>query len=125
MTTPDLQIVILSGPQDTPRATFGLAAALAAAASGIEVAVVLSMHGAYWAAPDASHLQVPQFPAIDELIEELLDAEVPVLACSTCVDNYCPSPRGEDGLRLLRPRLERVGLGLVAIRMSQIRTVIS
>ncbi len=125
MEDPELQIVVLSGPEDVQRATFGLASALAAGSSGIDVAIVLSMRGAYWAAPDANQgSSVPEFPTVDTLMEELAALKVPILACSTCVDNYCPSPINGDGRRTLRPGIQRVGLGLVAIRMASARTIV-
>ncbi|MCA9715062.1 MAG: DsrE family protein [Myxococcales bacterium] len=125
MQEPELQIVLLSGPEDIQRATFGMASALAAASSGITVAVVLSMRGAYWAAPHASQgTSVPEFPTVETLMHELHALDVPILACSSCVDNYCPSPVNGDGLRTLRSGVERVGLGLVAIRMASARTIV-
>ncbi len=125
MKDPELQIVVVSGPEDIQRATFGFASALAAGSSGIDVAIVLSMRGAYWAAPHASQgSSVPEFPDVETLLQELAELEVPVLACSTCVDNYCPSPTGGDGLRTLRKGIQRIGLGLVAIRMASARTIV-
>ena len=120
-----VQIVILAGPAAPERAVFGFASALAAAASGVEVRVVLSMHGAYWAADTTGHaVSIMDFPPIAELIEQLLELSVPIEACSTCVDNYCPSPIDADGRRTLRHGIDRIGLGLVAMRMAACNSVI-
>lgn len=119
-----LQVVILSGATEVQRAVFGFASALAAASSGARVHVVLSMHGAHWAAETTGdELSVPEFASIGELIERIQEIGGVVEACSTCVDNYCPSPRGPDGLKQLRAGIVRIGLGLVAIRMSDMPTV--
>ncbi|MCA9692825.1 MAG: DsrE family protein [Myxococcales bacterium] len=120
----DLQIVIVSGAKDVQRVVFGLASALAAAASGVRVVVVFSMHGAHWAsAYTGDGLCVPEFPSIAELITELHEHGVTIEGCATCIDNYCPSPVA-DGERSLRGGIRRVGLGLVAIRMASIKTVL-
>lgn len=120
----ELQVVIASGPTELQRATFGLAAALAAVSSGTDVHVVFTMHGAHWASPHAGDSGgVPEFPTIAQLIEDIQEAGGTVQACSTCVDNYCPSIEGNDGRKQLRKGIERVGLGLVAIRMAEMRTI--
>ncbi|MCA9635802.1 MAG: DsrE family protein [Myxococcales bacterium] len=120
-----VQIIILAGPAAPERAVFGFASALAAAASGVEVRVVLSMHGAYWAAETTGQaVSIMDFPPIAELIEQLLELQVPIEACSTCVDNYCPSHVDPDGRRMLRKGVDRIGLGLVAMRMAGTNSVI-
>lgn len=125
VTPTELQVIILTGPEAVARAIFGFSAALAAAASGVAVRVVLSMHGAYWGAETTgSAVSIPDFPPVAELIDQLLELEVPIEACSTCVDNFCPSPVDPDGRRVLRRGIDRVGLGLVAMRMAGANTVI-
>ena len=120
-----VQIIILAGPAAPERAVFGFASALAAAASGVEVRVVLSMHGAYWAAETTGQaVSIMDFPPIAELIEQLLELKTPIEACSTCIDNFCPSPYDGRGLRLLRKGIDRVGLGLVAMRMASASTIV-
>ncbi len=120
-----LQIVILAGPDRPERAVFGLAAGLAAAASGVNVHIVLSMHGAYWASPDAgTESSVAGFPAVSELFEQLRDAGATLEGCTSCLEQYCISSRDADGLRTTRTGITRVGLGLVAIRMAEHRTLV-
>jgi len=120
-----VQIVVVSGPESAERAVFGFSSALAAAASGVDVRVVLSMYGAYWAAQTTGiAVSVTDFPPIAELLAQLVELRVPIEACSTCVDNYCPSPLDDDGRRILRAGVDRVGLGIVAMRMASANTVL-
>lgn len=121
----ELQVIILAGPEAAQRAIFGFSTALAAAASGVAVRVVLSMHGAFWGAETTGNaVTIPDFPPVCELIEQLLELDVPIEACSTCVDNFCPSAIDGDGRRVLRRGIDRVGLGLVAMRMAGANTVV-
>jgi len=121
----EVQVVILSGPESAERAVFGFSSALAAAASGVSVRVVLSMYGAYWAASTSGQgVSVTDFPPVAELLEQLVELKVPIEACSTCVDNYCPSPLDEQGLRVLRCGIVRIGLGVVAMRMASANTIL-
>lgn len=121
----ELQVIILAGPEAAQRAIFGFSTALAAAASGVAVRVVLSMHGAFWCAETTGDVvAIPDFPPVSELIDQLLEMAVPIEACSTCVDNFCPSPVDGDGRRVLRRGIDRVGLGLVAMRMAGANTVV-
>jgi len=122
----DLQVVVLSGPGDVQRAVFGLSSALAAQASGVQTTVVFSMHGAHWASPTTGYEHaVPEFPPIAELLANLQEVGGRIEGCSTCLENYCPSLVGEDGLKELREGVVRVGLGLVAIRMASVRTIVT
>ena len=121
----EVQVVILSGPESAERAVFGFSSALAAAASGVSVRVVLSMYGAYWAASTTGQgVSVTDFPPVAELLEQLAELKVPLEACSTCVDNFCPSPLDDHGLRVLRHGIVRIGLGVVAMRMASANTIL-
>lgn len=121
----DVQFVIASGPTQGERAVFGFAAALAAAHSGSRVAVALTMHGAFWAAETSGTEEtVHGFPPIAELIAMIQEAGGKVEACATCVDNYCPCPLNADGTKQLGYGIERVGLGVIAMRMSDIPTTL-
>ncbi len=116
--TYDLQLVVASGPESPERATFAFAAALAAAHSGSKVVIALTMHGAHWASPTSGKdVLVPGFHPIGELIEMIQEAGGTVEACSTCVENFCPSEVSSDGLKALGYGIERVGLGVIAMRM--------
>ena len=121
----DVQFVIASGPTQGERAVFGFAAALAAAHSGSRVAVALTMHGAFWAAETSGTEEtVHGFPPIAELIAMIQEAGGKVEACATCVDNYCPCPLNADGTKQLGYGIERVGLGVIALRLSDIPTTL-
>lgn len=119
----NLQLIIASGPTDPERATFGFASALAAVHSGSRVVVALTMHGAHWAADSSGReVVVNGFPPIADLIEMIQEAGGKVEACTTCIENFCPSPVGPNGLKSLGFGIERVGLGVIAMRMSETQT---
>jgi predicted peroxiredoxin len=121
----DTQFIVLSGQGDVQRAVFAFAAALAAVAGGARVSVVLSMHGALWAAPHTGlEASVPEFKPLAELMREFIALGGHVEACASCVENYCPSEVGPDGRKVLREGIERIGLGAVAMRMADVHTVV-
>ena len=122
---PDLQIIIASGTGNVHQVVLGFSAALAAAQMGTNVTVVFSLLGAHWASDSVGHDNpVPGFPSIAELKDLLTESGVILEACSTCIENYCPVPLGEDGKRVLPAAITRVGLGLIASRMATVNTVV-
>ncbi|MFM2223145.1 MAG: DsrE/DsrF-like family [Armatimonadota bacterium] len=122
---PDLQIIISSGTGNVHQVVLGFSAALAAAQMGTNVTIVFSMLGAHWASDSVGHDNpVPGFPSIAELKSLLVESGVTLEACSTCIENYCPVPLGQDGKRILPPDITRVGLGLIASRMATVNTVV-
>jgi predicted peroxiredoxin len=122
---PDLQIIISSGTGNVHQVVLGFSAALAAAQMGTNVTIVFSMLGAHWASDSVGHDNpVPGFPSIAELKDLLVESGVILEACSTCIENYCPVPLGQDGKRILPPDITRVGLGLIASRMATVNTVV-
>ncbi|MCA9620986.1 MAG: DsrE family protein [Myxococcales bacterium] len=121
---PQLQLILATGPETPERAVLALGAALSAAHSGTQVSVVLAMRGAAWASPlvgDDNTLE--GYPTVASLIAEVLDAGAEVLGCSSCIDRFCPAPLGADGQKVLRAGIARVGLSLVAMRMTERATV--
>jgi predicted peroxiredoxin len=122
---PDLQIIISSGTGNVHQVVLGFSAALAAAQMGTNVTMVFSMLGAHWASDSVGHDNpVPGFPSIAELKDLLVESGVTLEACSTCIENYCPAPLGQDGKRILPSDITRVGLGLIASRMATVNTVV-
>ena len=120
----ELQILILAGPDSAPRAAMGLNAALSAATSDLRVRVVLTMQGAHWAGTNTgTETPIPGHLSIGQLIDEVLAAGGEVRGCSSCVDQFCPAPRGDDGLKVLRPGIELIGLTVMTLHMAQVPTV--
>ncbi len=120
----DLQILISTGASAPEKVVLGLASALAAVHSELKTCVVLAMRGAEWAAESVGNeAEVPGYPPIAELIEGVQEAGGSVLGCSSCIDQYCPAPTGDDGLKVLREGIGRVGLSEVTLRMVQVPTV--
>ena len=81
------------------------------------------MRGAIWAADcQGNESTVPGYPPMGELIALVQEDGGTVLGCSSCIDQYCPAPVGDDGHKVLRAGIERVGLGTVTIRMADVHT---
>ena len=121
----DLQVILTSGVADIERATLGLALALTNASSGDAVVVFLTMHGASWAAavpPDAPEVMGFQSPSY--YIGLLGEAGARIEACSSCVEHFCVSPRGPDGLRKLLDGVVYAGLSTAGARLASIPTVV-
>ncbi len=121
----DLQVIVPSGPESAERAVLGFAMALSAAASGDEVVVFLTMHGAAWAAPEHPTVRaVPGFQDPAYYLELLAQSGVRLEACTSCVENFCDSPRGPDGQRMIRDGMVHAGLSTAAIRATKTQTVV-
>jgi predicted peroxiredoxin len=120
----DLQIVIISGPAEPEKVVLGLAAALTALHSGLAVRVVFAMRGATWcAASEGNAPLVSGYPPIGDLIDEVLGEGAGVFGCSSCIDQYCPAPLGDDGHKVLRRGVDRAGLSVVTLAMTDTPTV--
>lgn len=119
-----IQILISSGTDAPEKVVLGLATALCAVHSGIAVRLVFAMRGAVWCSPTRGNDQrVPGYPPIGTMIDELVEEGAQVYGCSSCIDQYCPSPMGQDGLKVLRQGMDRIGLTRVTIDMVSISTV--
>jgi predicted peroxiredoxin len=120
----DLQLLLTSGPEAPERAVLALAAALSAAHSKIRARVVLAMRGAIWAAEREGNVEsVAGYPPVGELIAMIVEDGGSVVGCSSCIDQFCPAPIGDDGLKILRGGITREGLSAITIRMTQVPTV--
>lgn len=118
-----LALVVVSGPGAIERAVFGLASALAAAVSGVDVQVILSAEGTYWCALGSGEgEEVPDFPTIAELLEELHLLGVSVDACAESIGRYCAV--GGRGEPQVRPWIRRVERGALIDRLHHLRAVL-
>ncbi|MEZ4384936.1 MAG: DsrE family protein [Nannocystaceae bacterium] len=118
-----LAMVVVSGPGASERAVFGLASALAAAVSGVDVQVILSAEGTHWCVPGSGEVaEVPDFPSVEELLEELKLLGVAVEACAESIDHYVP--RGRDGEPRVRPWIRRVEREALLERILLLRAVL-
>ncbi len=90
-----LQIVIASGPEALPRAVLGFALAVSAAASGIEVTIILTLSGIAWLTPGATAAgqTVNGFDSISAYMATLRDQGVVLRLCSACMADGCSSGR--------------------------------
>lgn len=120
----DLQIVLCSGPESPEKATLAVASGLSGVHSGLRVKIVLAMRGAVWAAASEGNSElVHGYPSMGELMEDFMEEGGVVFGCSSCIDQYCPAPRDDDGKKVLRKGIDRVGLSLVTLRMTDTPTV--
>jgi predicted peroxiredoxin len=113
-----LQVIIVSGPGDAGRALTGLSLAAAAAACGTRVVVFLAGEGARWLGPDTRESAVGGFATVAELLNALRANGGVVEVCSNCVHDACRT--GAAGL----PGAATTGLATVALRLSEIPTVV-
>ncbi len=120
-----LQVVLTAGPAQRERATLGLQAALAAAASGIATSVFLTLDATAWACEPRA---VPDGATVYELLDHLAGFGVEVTCCSACAMDLCGTRsaaggggRGgaatHDGVSLtgLTGLMERVAAGVPTI----------
>jgi len=120
----DLQVILTTGTEDPERVTLGLAAALAAASSDQRVVVFFSVRGAQWASPvTPEHPKVGGFPSIAEIVEMLVELDVSLVGCTSCIDLHLKSDLGESGHRTMATGFSYGGLSEAALRMSDVPTV--
>ncbi|MBN1359415.1 MAG: DsrE family protein [Sedimentisphaerales bacterium] len=121
----DLQVVIASGPEALGRAVLGLAFAISAVASGVNVLVILTLNGITWLTtnePSAEH-KINGFDSVRSYLAILKEAGVAVRLCSACVAGHCAvPPAGHDALR----EKPYIGLAEAAIRAARdsVQTVV-
>ena len=121
----DLQVFVTAGQEDPEKVTLALATALAAASSGQEVVVFFTIRGALWTGPALpEHDPVPGFPGIAELIEMLVEMEVEMEGCTSCVDTHLDTPKDESGHRTMAAGFRHGGLSGAALRMSSVPTTV-
>jgi len=93
-----LQVIITSGREACERAIVGFGLALAAAATGTQVVVWLSMRGAEWAVKTQGHQSdVAGFPSVAEYIGMIQEHGGRIELCSTCIGNACMLQGVGDG----------------------------
>ena len=115
-----LIVVLASGPEDGgTRATLALCAAVAGLCLEQDVEVFLIGDGAYWAyegRTDGIHRN--GFPALETLMENLLDLGGEIHVCSAC-DQVCgiPDEATADPPRR-RPEIQPRGLAAVLVNLA-------
>jgi predicted peroxiredoxin len=123
--TYDAQFIIASGPEDAHRATLGLASALAAASSGINVVCFFTMRGAMWTGDvDPQELPVPGFDRVKTFIAALVEEGVRMEACASCVESNLDAPRDASGRKQLASGFVLAGLPEATIRMMTTRSAV-
>ena len=98
-----LQILIASGPEDLGRAVLGFAFALAAAASGANVIVILTLQGVVWLDKDVSSAKQSfgGFLPIGDYMDMLKDRGVAIRLCSSCLEGNCKTDMGRNAATVL------------------------
>ncbi len=110
-----LTVVLASGPEDGGmRATLALCAAVTALCLEQQVEVFLAGDGAFWAYEGRTDgIQRNGFPALETLMENLVDLGGAIYVCSAC-DQVCGITAGEA----VEPPRRRTGIeprGLAAV----------
>lgn len=120
----DMQIIIVSGPRDVEKVVSGLATALSCASSGAKLVVFFMMQGAAFAnSNEGTVASIHGFKSIQEYIDLLLETNVHVEACTSCVENYCVAKKVR-GLKKLRSGMVYAGLSTAAIRAITTKTIV-
>lgn len=122
----DIQIIICSGRKDIEKITAGLAMALSCASSGARVVVFLTMEAAAFADPhEGKTVVIHGFEPIQKYFELLLEENVCLEACTSCVENYCYAPiNKETGQKIIHPNMSYVGMSTAAIRAINTPTIV-
>lgn len=111
-----MQVMIASGPEMEERAVLGMAYALAAAVSEMEVVVFFTMKGAAWTDSNQGTVsKVNGFYSIGEYWDMLLEAGAIMEGCSSCVENYCNELKSGC---TFRDKIVQSGLPVAAMRAS-------
>ena len=119
-----LQVIICSGRGACERAVAGFGLALAAAASGTKVVILLTMHGAEWAIKtNGNQVDVPGFSSIAEYIDLIQNHGGRIELCATCLKNACMLQGIGDGKGELRDGIHQAGLTSAATRTEHVPTV--
>jgi predicted peroxiredoxin len=94
----NLQILIASGPENLGRAVLGFAFALAAAASGANVTVILTLQGVVWLDKDvpSAKQSFGGFLSIGDYMDMLKDRGVVTRLCSSCLEGNCKTDIGRN-----------------------------
>lgn len=88
-----VQVVLTTGPQAAARARLGLDAALAAVASGLEVAVFLTLEATAWACEPR---RVDDEAGVYDLIDQVRELGASVSCCSACATEQCGTDPGSS-----------------------------
>ena len=118
-------ILLTTGCEDGgKRATLAFAAATCAAAMDKRAIVFMVGDGAHWAYEGRTNgIQQHGFPALDELMECLIDLGGEMYICSTC-DEVCSVPTDDEGEDFARhPAIEPRGMAAVLSDLACGRSV--
>lgn len=124
--TPQLQVIIVSGPDDPRKAILGLSMAASAASVGTCVYVYLVMDGARCLLTEnCSRPLLDGYPTVSELIEVVHGAGGTIGYCPNCLDEQCsPILQHKTAIQAFCHLAHPGGVSLVGIRMSTIPTVV-
>ncbi|MCA8970200.1 MAG: DsrE family protein [Planctomycetes bacterium] len=81
-----VQVILTTGPSDVARAVLGLHAALAAAASGVEVDVFLTLDATEWACEPRDRIGGEE---VYSLLDQLDGLGARITCCSACASEKC------------------------------------
>ena len=118
-----LQVIITHGPEDFDRAVLGFAFAASAAASGINLKVILILNAIVWLIDNEPTAQkrANGFNSIYEYMNILTENGTDTYLCSTCVKNFSLTKQSKHN-----SEIPIIGLTEVAICASEdsIQTVV-
>ena len=118
-------VMLTSGNDDGgKRATLAYTAATCAAAMDRRTIMFLVGDGAHWAYEGrTSGVKANAFPALDELMESLVELGGEIYVCSAC-DQACSVPSDDEAVGIQRhPAIRPLGMSAVLADMTEGRCV--
>lgn len=117
-----MNVILTTGSEDVARASFGLDAAISAAASGFETLVFLTLNASEWA---CESFDTELYREIDERIASLLAMGVTMTCCSNCAVEHCANDAQRHArstavqAAATRPGIDGIGLTTLMKTLAQ------
>ena len=124
--THDLQVIIVSGPEDPRKAILGLSMAASAASGGSRVLIYLVLDGARCLLTEHCSREIlAGYPSIAELVEVVHESGGTIAYCPNCLDSECaPAMQSVAHVKKFCHLAQPGGISTVGMQMTQIPTVV-
>jgi predicted peroxiredoxin len=122
----ELQVIIVSGPDEPRRAIAGLAMAASACCAGTKVGVYMVMDGARClSTANCTRVLAQGFPTVREFVEVIRESGGAVEYCPACLNEECAVEVKQHVMESEMCRLARpAGMSSFGMRMAQVPTVV-
>ena len=122
----DLQVIIVSGPEDPRKAILGLSMAASAASTGSRVLIYLVLDGARCLLTEhCSRELLNGYPSVAELVEVVHESGGTIAYCPNCLESECaPEMQSRAHVKAFCHLAKPGGVSMVGMQMTQIPTVV-